>query len=70
MNSNILLGGVRIRQLRAAQNHGCKIPNQLHQVAPSCYSHNIDGSDEDKSPFGPPDNPTKYHTFTLHGKYS
>jgi len=58
--NNRLLGGVRVRQVRAAPNEECFIPPALRSISSVCYSPEYSSDNADTSPFGPPDNPEKY----------
>ena len=60
MSNNRLLGGVRFRQLRAAPNRGCKVPNDLKDVIASCYASGYSDRNKDTAPFGPPSDPQRY----------
>jgi polycystin 2 len=58
--TNRLLGGVRLRQLRAAPNKDCAVPHQLRNITDTCYSWNYADSNRETMPFGPPNQTTKY----------
>lgn len=60
MFNNRLLGGVRLRQLRAAPNKDCKVPNQLRDITNTCYAYSYAASNRDTRPFGPEYNRSKY----------
>eukprot|EP01112_Ceratiomyxa_fruticulosa_P022630 TRINITY_DN8356_c0_g2_i1.p1 TRINITY_DN8356_c0_g2~~TRINITY_DN8356_c0_g2_i1.p1 ORF type:complete len:553 (-),score=79.96 TRINITY_DN8356_c0_g2_i1:800-2458(-) len=64
---NRIVGAVRFRQQRVT-DHSCKLSTQAKTITNVCYSSIYDSETKDTSPFGPPDDPTRYvyqsHTDT------
>lgn len=69
MTNNRLIGGVRFRQLRAAPNKHCRVPDDLKSISDVCYAYGYSSWNRDTAPFGPEDDPYKYtfifNTFHL-----
>lgn len=57
MTNNRLIGGVRFRQVRAAPNKGCKVPDDLKSIAETCYAFGYSSFNKDTAPFGPAHDP-------------
>jgi len=65
--SNRILGGVRVRQLRAAVNQDCTLAHQLNnlsEIPGKCLSWNYGTNNMDTSPFGPINPETGKPKFT------